>query len=421
MDRRLVLFWDSENCAVPARITAADALTALSRLISSATGSRSRPEVRLYHSKYLPGPVRVSARTWGAQLIDAGRKEGAVDIALKGGINDLLLDVVMAQQRADERPIVGIISGDRDFSDDLRRLRKAGLQTICVYNSTAHPDYASLADFSFPWNATSNISSNHWASSPIDAMKRSLPPATSERRAPCRYFTGQPGSCRDGQRCRYAHDHHSNNFLASKCERGRLGPLAHGLHDLRVNQSAASSPHYGARSQPLTIFPSGSFSNGVGNGNAESANDAQIAAIIDNYGPPTDRDVLIGDSDVDSNNASLHGPAGYESDETISLGDVDGGRDDASSPRKGDNDDGRGGSGSHAPKGTAPSQQEITTCGVPSPSFTSSAGRVASSSADPQASTRAVHVAPAGQRGEAGTFRLPPLSLRTMPLAGENH
>jgi hypothetical protein len=165
---RLVVHYDSENCAFAtapgALYSAAGVFSALTALLAAATGAAGAAEVRVYHGRALPEPVRVSARTWGGLLVDAGRKDGAVDLALKGGVADALtehllarLDAATAAAAAPLPPpppvVVCIVSGDRDFSDDLRRLRRAGLRTAVVYSATASADYVALADVALPWDA----------------------------------------------------------------------------------------------------------------------------------------------------------------------------------------------------------------------------------------------------------------------------
>jgi hypothetical protein len=223
---RIEVWHDTENCPVPAGRTAAQALSALEYAVCALTGYAGPVLLRAFHGPRMPEPLRVSMRTHGAHLIDAGRKLGAVDHALKASLNDFMVDTLLGRVGGLEqaaaaaslagapasiaqrgaawatsdgdgapcgggiggsasgtdgessgtsidmrrqhhsaaapppalRSLVVLVSGDRDFGDDLRRLRRCGFETCCVYNGVAHPDYCTLADHALPWDALADLS-----------------------------------------------------------------------------------------------------------------------------------------------------------------------------------------------------------------------------------------------------------------------
>jgi hypothetical protein len=222
---RIEVWHDTENCPVPAGRTAAQALSALEYAVCAVTGYAGPVLLRAFHGPRMPEPLRVSMRTHGAHLIDAGRKVGAVDHALKASLNDFMVDTLLGRLGGLEqaaavpplaavpastagggaalttsdgdgarsgggvgvsasetegessgatiatrrpprsvaaappllRSLVVLVSGDRDFGDDLRRLRRCGFETCCVYNGVAHPDYCTLADHALPWDALADL------------------------------------------------------------------------------------------------------------------------------------------------------------------------------------------------------------------------------------------------------------------------
>ena len=114
---------------------------------------------------------------------------------------------------AAEAPSIVIASGDRDFSDDLRRLSRCGLPTVCVYGPQSTPDYVALAGVAFPWSAVGDLALAKRQGDPWSphALLRPLRPlrAPAERPSPrsksaCRDWASSKG-CRRGDRCRFSH------------------------------------------------------------------------------------------------------------------------------------------------------------------------------------------------------------------------
>lgn len=203
-----IVFWDTENCAAPAAggASAAAMMNALNALLTPLTGAAGL-EVRAFHAKRISDRAASSIRTHGGMLVDAGRKQGAVDVAMKAAINDVLIDYALngayhtwlpigqlhdggspgepgrsaspatphaggsaaLLRRGDSRtqlvpaggesdvalsrPLLVLVSGDRDFADDVRRATRAGFTVVVVSNVQAAADYAALGRWCIPWQA----------------------------------------------------------------------------------------------------------------------------------------------------------------------------------------------------------------------------------------------------------------------------
>lgn len=177
------IYWDTENCAVASALqwTAAQVLTTIGhvgrellrrQLAVHSDKLEHQLEIVAFHSGRLPNRDRVSLSTMGARVEDTGFKSGSVDVALKKEVNDFLLDYVLGLPTSTSRdrvgdddrtaggkhhqrhdpPLVVVVSGDRDFGDDIRRLKRAGLHTCVIYSSHANRDFASLAHVSMCWD-----------------------------------------------------------------------------------------------------------------------------------------------------------------------------------------------------------------------------------------------------------------------------
>lgn len=377
---------DTENCAVSSLVTAGECLTALSRLIAASTGAAGNVDAKLYHGKMLHQTIKSGARIWGATLIDAGRKEGAVDIALKSTVSDTIVDA-MLDPATGLKPVVVIVSGDSDFASDLRRLSRCGFDTVCVYNDAiANPDYAALASVSFPWRAVTEaalcLRKAAGAASPhvIRSMLRNgpavgcsptRPPAGSVdaradgavapsvpmsrgglmqpsvangggalstvdstpaaiKRVACRRFRLR-GSCRYAERCRYVHLCPRGD--ASSCPDSDSCPLAHGLNDPRLPDGACASTPTVSRASPrpaTELIATGSASNRR-NYDSPSERVASISTpgrhddsrTSNCIDAPSTAAGLRRDSDSDRHRNREGVSAGSDSDGSISLRDFE--------------------------------------------------------------------------------------------------
>lgn len=194
----------------PSPINAGDVARALLDVVALLSGGR--PEsmrsgvcsslVAVHHSRESL-PLRASLRAAGVRMLDAGTKLGAVDIALKGVFNDVVVEHVLGRlghscapspqsplPPADQQehgqlsppPLqrrlrggdswVWLVSGDRDFADDCRRARRVGLRVGIVYTAAASPDLLSHADASVPWAAILNIAALYPAAAFLHSRQR---------------------------------------------------------------------------------------------------------------------------------------------------------------------------------------------------------------------------------------------------------
>lgn len=201
-----VALWDTENVSVPAGTTAAAMLTALQYAVQAIAGISGPLVTSAFYGSYrrhLPEPIKTSMRLAGATLVDAGRKQGGVDVAMKGALNDTIVAALLQRlegtsaessgsgaagetgtagaSRGTEplaaplaaasalptssapaaagkrRPVLVLASGDRDFGDDLRRLRRTGFETVAVHGAESCPDFVALADHALRWEAVAAL------------------------------------------------------------------------------------------------------------------------------------------------------------------------------------------------------------------------------------------------------------------------
>ena len=165
----LHVFWDVENAAVPrgGSVTAADVATALlaaaRRLAheppaaaATAAAAAAGPGLVAVAPHRYPSPLRKSLQLAGVAMCDAGDKRGAVDIALKDLVNDVIIDFASHSQAdvaGGAETWLVIVSGDGDFAGDLRRARRVGLRVGLVHSASSPAELARLADRSLPWSA----------------------------------------------------------------------------------------------------------------------------------------------------------------------------------------------------------------------------------------------------------------------------
>jgi hypothetical protein len=162
----LTLLWDCENLQVPKskEFTAGDLSDAMVEVAfvaackaSGCIGGECKSKLLVcVHPARYPLPLMNSLRTRGVQMLDAGTKRGAVDTHLKGYMNDLVVNTLLAGggpgvAGMGERWIF-VVSGDADFAMDARRARKGGFKVGIIYAPNSNSDFTLQADCSVPWS-----------------------------------------------------------------------------------------------------------------------------------------------------------------------------------------------------------------------------------------------------------------------------
>ena len=245
----LHVFWDVENAGIShsGRASAADVAAALveeaRRLAhdrrgaavtdnSADVGAGAGPGLVAVVPHRFPAPLRKSLHLAGIVAKDAGDKRGAVDIALKDLVNDVVVDFALRRRRAalgGAPTFLFIASGDGDFAGDVRRARRAGLRVGLIYPAASPAGFIRLADLALPWTAVleraeriaeagpqpSGLAaaglprggapspppaSPSSSSSSSSSLSSSLSPRAAEA---CRDFVR--GRCARGAACRYSH------------------------------------------------------------------------------------------------------------------------------------------------------------------------------------------------------------------------
>jgi hypothetical protein len=232
----IIALWDTENLSGPLkRCSLGDLSAALARCCFEAAGgvldgaggdaTRAAPvEVIAVHGERFPRNLKSSLRVRGATLLDAGPKRGSVDGALKGYWNDIVVDALLREGGKRERGWLFCASGDKDFSDDVRRAQRAGWKVGIIFGDNTSSDFFSLGDARVPWKtvvaAAEGIAADLLRRGVVEAVADggAAPPAPSPAPAspapPAAPSARQKSSvpCRDFQRdacfranCRFAH------------------------------------------------------------------------------------------------------------------------------------------------------------------------------------------------------------------------
>ena len=275
--RSLTVYWDTENALGPRTLSAGELASAL--LLAAeilAHGSpRNGGRVIAVHAARFALPLLKSLRLCGVTLLDAGPKRGAVDCALKGALNDVLVDSLLTSRQSGDVPAgdawLFVCSGDCDFADDVRRARRAGFRVGVVFSDATNVDFIAQADVALPWSAVLDIAHSSVRSgvaaptdsvdqvppsSPASALALSAAIISSPKSGPstadgsaggarsskriCRDFAA--GGCPRGDSCRYAHvnaEHQPmcRDYLLGKCKRGQDCRFSHAL--ATANDTAA--------------------------------------------------------------------------------------------------------------------------------------------------------------------------------------
>ncbi len=273
--KSLTVYWDTENALGPRSLSAGELASAL--LVAAETLAHGSPRnggrVIAVHAPRFALPLLKSLRTCGVTLLDAGPKRGAVDCALKGALNDVLVDALLAARQSSPAAAgdswLFVCSGDCDFADDVRRARRAGFRVGVVFSDATNVDFIAQADVALPWSAVLDIAHasvrSGGAAAPADAADQVPPSSPASALAPpsassrtlisppkagallsppkvgaaadvaqgvggarsskriCRDFAA--GGCPRGDACRYAHvvgegQPPCRDFLLGKCKRG---------------------------------------------------------------------------------------------------------------------------------------------------------------------------------------------------------
>jgi len=157
--KKMAVFHDAENCYLgKARAGVSDGelaynyFKAVRDLVISEGGDGSGTwQLFLHHQEHLGS--HPSKRTlmelsscFGVLNVDPGPKSGAVDIKMK----DTITTFCEANKANAESFIVVILSGDKDFSADLRNLQRSGYKTIVAHPQRVAQAFVSLAKESGP-------------------------------------------------------------------------------------------------------------------------------------------------------------------------------------------------------------------------------------------------------------------------------
>ena len=245
--RSVSVWWDTENCCIPRNagglVVSAGAIgEALREAALVLVHAHAQPSMGIrviaVHAPRYPTPMRTSLRTHGIDTLDAGPKRGAVDVALKGAFNDVIVDELLRGARAhssEGATWLIIVSGDSDYADDIRRAKRAGLRVAVIFAAATANDFVGLADVALPWISVCDIAAAMTKGNIAGVMARqakpspaahSKSPAHSDDREKklCKTFC-RTGTCENGENCRFAHIAMNDrevcrNYLNSNCKKG---------------------------------------------------------------------------------------------------------------------------------------------------------------------------------------------------------
>eukprot|EP01065_Artemidia_motanka_P027709 TRINITY_DN328_c0_g1_i1.p1 TRINITY_DN328_c0_g1~~TRINITY_DN328_c0_g1_i1.p1 ORF type:complete len:839 (+),score=267.59 TRINITY_DN328_c0_g1_i1:46-2517(+) len=151
------IFWDVANCPLPPGYAPEHAVDGLRRHVKRVFELKQEPLLR--GRFYLctrrrecgapPVPMHQleDLTDLGFTHVDPGAKRGADDMKMKDDLSDLLLDTSVDPSRC----VVCLVSGDRDFSGQLRALKEQGYGTLLVHNWQARRSFRSLAEHTVQW------------------------------------------------------------------------------------------------------------------------------------------------------------------------------------------------------------------------------------------------------------------------------
>ncbi len=156
--KQMAVFHDAENCylgkagpGVSDGDLAYNYYSAVRALVAAEGGDGSGTwQLFLHHQEHLHShPSKLTMQelsSLGIDNIDPGPKSGAVDIKMKDNISAFC----EANRSMADNFIVVILSGDKDFSADLRNLQRAGYSTVVAHPPDVAKAFISLAKESGP-------------------------------------------------------------------------------------------------------------------------------------------------------------------------------------------------------------------------------------------------------------------------------
>lgn len=194
--KQMAVFHDAENCYLG---KAADGVkdgelaynyyTAVRDLVVAEGGDgKGIWQLFLHHQEHLYShPSKLTLQelsSLGVDCIDPGPKSGAVDIKMKDNINAFC----EANKSMADNFIVVILSGDKDFSADLRNLQRAGYSTLVAHPPDVAQAFISLAKESGPvveWQPIRQAAGGLEYEDAAISSKKYIPPNSSRLTGYC--------------------------------------------------------------------------------------------------------------------------------------------------------------------------------------------------------------------------------------------
>lgn len=219
---RIFSAWDIENC--PFEQGAAHTLiAALNGALQGAgvLAAMGENEVRAFYNPRLADPryalkggAASALAEAGVTLQDVGLKKGAADHALKEAVSRCLRDKANGLNVS----AIVLITGDGDFTPELRAIKLAGVTSVLVAGNRANAALKSSADVVLHWSdITSKCTASTGVRAPLLGVTPPLAsgsglgvgvgtasvPLRSVSRKPCAFFAS--GNCRKGAACAFSH------------------------------------------------------------------------------------------------------------------------------------------------------------------------------------------------------------------------
>lgn len=153
---RATVFHDAENCWLSPQSSGMQVHARLVDIIRQAMEIDNDQRLDVKWNLVLPAALRASAFRpsrhakeelidLGVTMIDPGTKRGATDTRIRELIGDFLDRWLEITPEAQANNIAVLISGDRDFSLELRALRAAGVRVLLISGPEVRPVIAQLA------------------------------------------------------------------------------------------------------------------------------------------------------------------------------------------------------------------------------------------------------------------------------------
>lgn len=154
---RATVFHDAENCWLTPQSSGMQVHTRLVDIIRQAMEIDNDQRLDVKWNLVLPATQRGASAfrpsrhakeeliDLGVTMIDPGTKKGATDTRIRELIGDFLDRWLEIKPEAQANNIAVLISGDRDFSPELRALRAAGVRVLLISGPEVRPVIAQLA------------------------------------------------------------------------------------------------------------------------------------------------------------------------------------------------------------------------------------------------------------------------------------